>query len=112
MPSTVSGSAWFLLALFILLDLLFAVVRATMLNVRATSLDNIQGLDERLEDRVRRAIERPRLRASMRLSIGLTHSVIAALLAWISVTLLGASVSLAAVIGILLVGLKIGRAHV
>ena len=105
MSSTVSGSAWFLLALFILLDLLFAVVRATMLNVRATSLDNIQGLDERLEERVRRAIKRPRLRASMRLSIGLTHFVIAALLAWISIALLGASVSLAAIIGILLGGL-------
>ena len=105
MPSTVSGSAWFLLALIVLLDLLFAVVRATMLNVRATSLDNIQGLDERLQQRVHRAVERPHLRASLRLSIGLTHFVFAALLAWISVVLLGKAASLAAVVGILLGGL-------
>jgi CBS domain containing-hemolysin-like protein len=105
MPSAVSGSTWFLLVLIILLDLLFAVVRATMLNVRATSLDNIQGLDERLQQRVHNAVERPRLRASLRLSIGSTHFIFAALLAWISVILLGESASLAAVIGILVVGL-------
>jgi putative hemolysin len=105
MPYVVSGSAWLLLALFVLLDLLFTVVRATMLNVRATSLDNIQGLEERLQQRVHLAVERPRLRASLRLSIGLTHFVIAALLAWITYGLLGTAVSLIAVVGILLGGI-------
>jgi CBS domain containing-hemolysin-like protein len=105
MPYVVSGSAWLLLAFFVLLDLLFTVIRATMLNVRATSLDNITGLEERLQQRVHLAVERPRLRASLRLSIGLTHFVFAALLAWITFGLLGSAVTLIAVVCILLGGI-------
>jgi CBS domain containing-hemolysin-like protein len=99
--STVNLFTWLLLAGIIILDLLFAVTRAAMLNVRAASLDNIDDLDPRLENRVHTTLERPRLRATLRLALGLTHFIIAALAAWIAVNALGMSATVGALIGIL-----------
>jgi CBS domain containing-hemolysin-like protein len=107
MDSSVTGFTWLLLGIFVFLDLLFAVTRITILNVRGASLDNLHWLSERRAQRVHVTIERPRLRATLRLSLGLTHFVLAAILGWIIFITLGNRISLWGMIGLLVAAMII-----
>jgi CBS domain containing-hemolysin-like protein len=103
--SLVTGSTWLLLVVFVIFDLLFAVTRSAMLNIRAASLDTIEGVSQKSRERLHQTLERPRLRASLRLAIGLTHFLTAATVGWVAFVALGSKATLGAVIGVLVVGM-------
>lgn len=98
---------WLLLAIFVLLDLFFAILRTTLLNVRAPYLDALEHQEPRRIERVLKTLERGRLRATFRVAMGLTHFVIAALIGWIVFHLFGQSLTLGATIGIFVLGMLV-----
>ncbi len=82
---------WAVLALFIALDLLFAVIRGSLLNARLPAL---MELGEQYPDQVKATmvlLEKPRLRSSLRVGVVLTHFLVGGMAAWIAVQWIRAS---------------------
>lgn len=98
---------WWWLAAAILLDLLIVVTRASLLNVRTAALDNLEILDERQEQFLRRTLIQPRLRTSLRITLVLCHFLTATVMGWIVFHLLGNAASLGKVIGMSIAGMAI-----
>lgn len=74
------STIWILLGVFLTLDLLFSCMRASLLNARHTSLVMLSEQDAHAVNRTLQILERPRLRISMRLGVGLMHFFLAGLL--------------------------------
>jgi putative hemolysin len=67
-----------ILTLVFLLDMFFAIIRAAMVNVRVPQLINLGSHDPQKIERTIQFLEKPRLRATFRLMIGITHLLVAA----------------------------------
>jgi CBS domain containing-hemolysin-like protein len=67
---------WVLLGIFILLDLFFSMLRAALLNARLPQLIGLGSQDEKDLDRTVKILEKPRLRATLRLLGGITHTLV------------------------------------
>lgn len=103
--------AWILLVLFLLLDLFFAVTRAALFNARLPQLIELGTEDAvRLEHTIK-VLEKPRIRATMRLLVALFHALVLACV-WFLIKQSGLEPSLAGLLGlfsaaiILLLGLE------
>ncbi|HQF62979.1 MAG TPA: transporter associated domain-containing protein [Anaerolineaceae bacterium] len=77
---------WILLAVLFLLDLLFAAVRASLINARLPQLLDLREDLAPGVDRTLALLEKPRTRATVRLSLALTHFLLAGTLAWVLLT--------------------------
>jgi putative hemolysin len=84
------------------LDLLVTVVRASLLNARLPFLLNLRERHGTSVDRTAVLLERPRLRASLRLAITILHFLLAATGLFFFQTLVAGPYSLAAFLGIML----------
>jgi putative hemolysin len=91
----------FLLVILVLLDLYFAAVRTALVNAHTPKLISLNGIKPQSIDDTLNVLERPRLRASFRLVLGLTHYLIAGLAWWQIYTLSGRTITPLASCGIL-----------
>jgi CBS domain containing-hemolysin-like protein len=103
---------WILWGGFILLDLFFAVVRVALLNARLPQLIDLGSEDGRDFDRTIRILEKPHLRTTLRMMMGLTHALVLAC-AWMLFKATGIQISVAGAIGffILIVLLLMALEH-
>jgi putative hemolysin len=69
---------WLFLLIFVALDLFFAIIRAALVNVRVPQLIGLTTQDPRKLEGSIKLLERPRLRATLRLMVGLSHLFVAA----------------------------------
>ncbi len=92
--------AWILGGLFVLLDLFFAFLRAALVNVRVPQLLELGAEDPKQLEATMEFLEKPRLRAALRLMIALTH-ILTAGCAWFLMASLLPSVSIGGLLGIL-----------
>jgi len=91
---------WILGAIFLILDLFFAFLRTALVNVRAPQLiESGSDKPKKLEETIA-FLERPRLRATLRLLIALTHILLAASVLYLCLEKFG-DLSLGAMLGIL-----------
>jgi CBS domain containing-hemolysin-like protein len=74
------STIWIMLGVVLALDLLLSCVRASLLNAKHTSLVMLTEKDAHAVNRTLEILERPRLRISMRLGVGLMHFLLAGLL--------------------------------
>ncbi len=93
---------WFLLVLWILLDLFLSAVRTALVNARIPRLVTLEEFPPAEIEKAVKVIERPRLRVSFRIALGLTHFLYAGTVAWIAFTLGGKVLTLAGTIGLFL----------
>lgn len=70
-------SLWIVLALWIVLDLLLAAVRSSLLNARLPYLLNLKDSHPHSAQHTLDLMEKPRLRASLRLAVALMHFLLA-----------------------------------
>jgi len=92
--------AWILGAFFLFLDLFFAFMRTSLVNVRVPQLiELLSNNPEKLEKTID-FLERPRLRASLRFLVAFTHVLLAASLLFLCIDQFG-ELSLGVMIGIL-----------
>lgn len=75
---------WVLIGLAIILDLLCAAVRASVLNARLSILMNLAPTQPAPVRRTMDLLEKPRLRTSLRLAVVLMHFILAALAVWLT----------------------------
>ena len=91
---------WILGAIFLILDLFFAFLRTALVNVRAPQLiESGSDKPEKLEETIA-FLEKPRLRATLRLLVALTHMLLSASVLYLFVEQFVA-LSLGAMLGIL-----------
>ena len=76
-------AAWILLPFFILLDIYFNLLRAAMFNARLPQLLELSSTDEKRVERTLKTLEKPRLRATLRLLVGLAHALVLACVLWL-----------------------------
>jgi CBS domain containing-hemolysin-like protein len=76
-------------ALLVVLDLYFAAVRTALVNAHTPVLINLEAVKRQSIDATLKVLERPRLRASFRLWLGLTHFLIAGFSLWAIFSLAG-----------------------
>jgi CBS domain containing-hemolysin-like protein len=74
---------WLLGGFFLLLDLYFAFLRAALVNVRAPQLIELGSEDPKQLEETLAFLEKPRLRAAMRLMSALMHILLAACLSFL-----------------------------
>jgi len=98
----VDNLPWFLLVLWILLDLFLSAVRTALVNARIPRLVTLEEFPPADIEKAVKVIERPRLRVSFRVALGLTHFLFAGTSAWFVFTLWGTGLTLAGTIGIFL----------
>jgi len=67
-----------LIVLFVLLDVFFSIIRVALLNVRMPQLVELGEEEPKKVERTVELLEKPRLRATFRLLVGLTHLCVAA----------------------------------
>ncbi len=67
-----------LLVFFVLLDIFFAILRASLVNVRVPQLMGEGSQEPQQVERTISLLEKPRLRATLRLLVGLSHLLVAA----------------------------------
>lgn len=67
---------WPFFAFFLLLDLFLAILRAALLNARLPQLIELGSNDEQDFERTIKILEKPRLRATLRLVMGLSHAFV------------------------------------
>ncbi len=91
--------AWLLGSLFLILDLFFAFLRAALVNVRVPQLLELGSEDPKQLETTLAFLEKPRLRAALRLMSVLMHLMLAGCV-WYVFDQYFANVSLGAVIGI------------
>ena len=78
---------WLVFLIILLLDLFFAAIRASFNNAR---LPQLLGVPEHLEKQAQKTLkllERPELRATLRLMVGVTHSLLMVSTVWMAVDL-------------------------
>ncbi len=75
---------WIVLVLLILLDLLFAAVRGSLLNARLPALMELGEEQAEQVQSTMELLEKPRLRTSLRLGVVLTHFMLGAMCAWLA----------------------------
>jgi CBS domain containing-hemolysin-like protein len=91
---------WILGAIFLILDLFFAFLRTALVNVRAPQLiESGSDIPKKLEETIA-FLEKPRLRATLRLVVALTHILLASTILYLCVETFGV-LSFGAMIGIL-----------
>lgn len=91
---------WILGAIFLILDLFFAFLRTALVNVRAPQLiESGSDIPKKLEETIA-FLEKPRLRATLRLIVALTHILLASTILYLCVETFGV-LSFGAMIGIL-----------
>lgn len=66
------------IAVFLILDIIFTIIRAALLNVRIPLLADLATHNPRSVERIITLVERPRLRAAFRILVGLAHLGVAA----------------------------------
>lgn len=79
---------WIGLIVLLVLDLFFSLVRGSVLNARLPAL---MELGEQYPDRVQSTmalLEKPRLRTSLRMGVVIVHSMVGAMVTWLSIYLL------------------------
>lgn len=85
---------WLALTLLVLLDVYCAMVRTALVNASISKLNNneqnLHGADA-----TAKVLQRPRLRASFRLTLGITHFLVAGLAWWCIYQAIGRTLSLA-----------------
>lgn len=67
---------WIFLGVFLLLDIFFGVLRAALLNARLPQLIEQGAEDEQDLEQTLKILEKPRLRATLRLLVGLSHALV------------------------------------
>ncbi len=92
----------FLLVFWILLDLYFTSVRTALVNARIPRLVTLEEYPPALIEKTVKIIERPRLRVTFRVVLGLMHFLIAGTAAWILYLLWGQGLTLLGTLGIFL----------
>ncbi|KAF0110903.1 MAG: hypothetical protein FD147_1367 [Chloroflexi bacterium] len=93
---------WFFVVLFFVLDLFFALLRTALINVRVPQLIELGTEEPKKLAETIAFLEKPRLRAALRLMIGLTHLLLAACV-WYLFDRLFQPLSLGGTIGVLAV---------
>src|SRR5512133_1634680 len=77
-----SSLNWLLLVFLVLLDLFFALIRAALVNARLTQL---LGMPDHMQKQVQatlKLVEKPELRASLRVLTGLSHILVVTTFLW------------------------------
>lgn len=92
---------WFTLGILTLIDLLLAAVRASMLNARLPFLLTLRTQYPVAVDDTMKLLEKPRLRASLRLGLVVVHFLLLGVAIWLFLLLLGSVPSFAAALGLL-----------
>jgi CBS domain containing-hemolysin-like protein len=85
----------------------FAAVRTALVNSRTPKLINLDGQNPYSIDATLKVLERPRLRASFRIVLGLTHFLIAGLTWWSFFQFLGKSSTIWESLGILILAVLV-----
>ncbi len=67
---------WLFFVFFLLIDLFLAMLRAALLNARLPQLIELGSHDEQDFERTIKILEKPRLRATLRLVMGLSHAFV------------------------------------
>ena len=86
--------------ILVLVDLYFAAVRTALVNAHVPKIINLDGPEPEQIERTLKVLERPRLRASFRVILGVMHFLIAGLMWWNVTRLWGQSFTLAGSLGI------------
>lgn len=95
-----SNLNWLLLVFLVLLDLFIALLRAALVNARLTQL---MGVPEYLQKQAQAAlklVEKPELRAMLRVLTGTSHILVLTALLWIVLTAWKDQINLAGAVGI------------
>jgi putative hemolysin len=92
---------WLTLGILIFIDLLLAAIRASMLNARLSFLLTLRSQYPVAVDNTISLIEKPRLRASLRLGLVVVHFLLLGVAIWLFLLLLGSVPSFAAALGLL-----------
>jgi CBS domain containing-hemolysin-like protein len=102
-----SNLNWLLLVFLVLLDLFFAVIRAALINARLTQL---MGVPEHLQLQAQstlKLVEKPELRAMLRILTGISHILVLTATIWIVLTLWKDQINLAGALGIAILTLVV-----
>ena len=91
----------YVLVILVFLDLYFAAVRTALVNAHTPKLISLNNIKPQTIDDTLNVLERPRLRASFRLVLGLTHYLIAGLAWWLIYDLSGKTITPWGSLGIL-----------
>src|SRR5690606_28811178 len=89
--------------ILLLLDLLLAAVRVSMLNTRLPYLISLRPQSPNRVERTMALLEKPRLRTSLRLGLTMLHFMLLGVGIWIFSLLVGDGPSFAAGLGLLMV---------
>jgi CBS domain containing-hemolysin-like protein len=98
---------WFLLVSFALLDLFCAVIRVALVNAR---LPQLMGVPEPLQSQAKstlKLVEKPELRAMLRILTGISHILVVTTLLWIVLARWKDQINLAGGLGIAVLGLVV-----
>lgn len=77
-----SSLTWIIFALLIVLDILFAVIRASLVNARFTHLLSLRESKPHSVDMALKLLERPNLRVTLRTVVMILHMLLGALVAY------------------------------
>lgn len=90
---------WLILFFFLLLDLFFTVIRVSFNNARLPQMLGVPEHEEKSAQRTLKLLEKPELRATLRVMLGITHGLFLATSIWIGLELYRISFNLAGLIG-------------
>ncbi len=90
---------WLILFFFLLLDLFFTVIRVSFNNARLPQMLGVPEHEEKSAQRTLKLLEKPELRATLRVTLGITHGLFLATSIWIGLELYRISFNLAGLIG-------------
>jgi CBS domain containing-hemolysin-like protein len=82
-------SLWIAFAVFLVVDLVFVLVRASLLNARLPYLVTLREQDSASVERTVRLLEKPRLRVSLRLALVVVHFCLLGITIWLFLALTG-----------------------
>lgn len=90
---------WLILFVIALLDLFFAVIRASFNNARLPQLIGVPEHQEKQAQKTLKLLEKPELRASVRIMVGLMHALLVICTVWIGLEVYRINFNLAGLIG-------------
>jgi CBS domain containing-hemolysin-like protein len=96
---------WLFLFIFVLLDLFIALLRAALVNARLTQLMGVPEYLQKQAQATLKLVEKPELRAMLRILTGISHILVLTALLWIVLTNWKDQLNLAGALGITVLAL-------
>lgn len=98
---------WLFLVFFVLLDLFIALLRAALVNARLTQLMGVPEYLQKQAQATLKLVEKPELRAMLRVLTGISHILVLTALLWIVLANWKDQINLAGALGITVLGLVV-----